>query len=76
MGEHDQVIDGLRDAVAGLDRRLVTFEARVDRRFESVDRRFERIDVRLDALNTKMSSHFMWLVGIQITILLAVLSAR
>ena len=65
-----------------VDRR---FEA-VDRRFEAIDRRFDTVDRRLDGLDDKMSRQFetvhdrmsrqfMWLVGIQVTTLAAIVAA-
>ena len=56
--DHSQMVNGIRDA-------LVSLEARMDRRFEGIDRRFEAIDA-------KMSKQFVWLVGMQVTTLLAV----
>ena len=58
----------------------------VDRRFEQVDRRFQQIDQRFvelqdqlnrrfDAVDQKVDRHFTWLVGIQVAVLLAVVSA-
>jgi tetrahydromethanopterin S-methyltransferase subunit G len=58
----------------------------MDRRFEQVDRRFEQVDrrfgelegqmnQRFDAIDQKVDRHFTWLVGIQVAVLLAVVSA-
>lgn len=52
-------------AVEGAIRHL---EQRMDARFEGVDRRF-------DALEGKMSRQFMWLIGIQVTTLAAIVTA-
>jgi hypothetical protein len=52
-------------AVEGAIRHL---EQRMDARFESVDRRF-------DALDGKMSRQFMWLVGMHVTTLVAIVVA-
>jgi glutathione S-transferase len=43
-------------------------EQRTDTRFDTVDRRF-------DALDAKMSRQFMWLAGVQITTLVAIVAA-
>jgi hypothetical protein len=51
------------------------FEARVDRRFESVDRRFDAIERKIDRIDDRMSRQFMWLVGLQMTTLIAVVGA-
>lgn len=54
-----------------IDRR---FEA-IDRRFEAIDRRFETMDRRFEAMDQKQSRQFLWIVGIQITTMLAVVGA-
>jgi hypothetical protein len=45
----------------GIREALVSLEARMDRRFEGLDQ--------------KLSRHFMWLVGIQVTTLAAIVAA-
>jgi tetrahydromethanopterin S-methyltransferase subunit G len=49
--------------------------ATIYRRFDTIDRRFELIDQRLDTLDQKVSRYFVWLVGIQVSVLLAVIAA-
>jgi tetrahydromethanopterin S-methyltransferase subunit B len=61
MNELSQRLSGVEAAIRHL-------EQRTDTRFDSVDRRF-------DALDAKMSRQFMWLVGIQITTLVAIVVA-
>ena len=61
-------VDGRFEA---MDRR---FEA-IDRRFEAVDRRFDTVDRRIDALDEKLSRYFAWLVGLQVTTLVAIVGA-
>jgi predicted RNase H-like nuclease (RuvC/YqgF family) len=61
-------VDGRFEA---MDRR---FEA-MDRRFEAVDRRFDTVDRRIDALDEKLSRYFVWLVGLQVTTLVAIVGA-
>ena len=46
------------------------FEA-VDRRFDAIDRRFETIDRRFEVFDRR----FLWLVGFQMTTLIAVFGA-
>jgi len=58
----------IRDAVRSL-------EHRVDARFEAIDRRFDTVDRRLDSLDDKVSRQFVWLVGIQVTTLVAIVTA-
>ncbi len=54
---------------------IVRLEDRMERRFEAVDRRFDAVDRRFDRVEDRMSRQFMWLVGIQITTLTAVVAA-
>lgn len=56
--DQSHMVNGMREA-------LMSLEARMDRRFEAFDQRFETLDA-------KMSRQFVWLVGIQVTILIAV----
>lgn len=72
-----------------IDRRFELFEQRMDRRFEDVDRRLDaldakidqrigeldrRLDQRIEAVDMKMSRQFTWLVGIQVTTLVAIVA--
>ena len=77
--EHSQMVNGIREALGSLearmDRRFEAMDRRfeaIDRRFETIDRRFESVDLRLEGLDTKISRHFVWLVGIQVTSLIAI----
>ena len=81
--EHARNADGIRDALVSLERRVDArfdgLERRVDARLDGVERRFNVMDVKIDltrdALDQKMSRHFLWLVGIQVTTLVAILGA-
>lgn len=77
--EHSRNVDGIREAVANLERRtdarFEAFEQRVDHHFEAVDRRFEGLERRLGGLDEKMTRYFVWLVGMQVTTLAAVVAA-
>lgn len=68
MSEHAQAI-GL------LDQRMAWGFGETVRRFEAVDRRFDAIDRRFERLEDKVSRQFVWTVGIQVTVLLAVIGA-
>jgi len=68
---HDHRFESIDHRFDAIDRR---FEA-IDRRFETVDRRFDGVDHRIDRLDDKMSRQFLWLVGLQVTTLIAVVSA-
>ena len=61
--------------VDGFDKR---FDA-LERRFDTVEQRFQSLELRLDrgleTLDAKLSRYFVWLIGIQISVLLAVVLA-
>lgn len=78
----DQKMDTRFDLVdrrlAGMDERLEAVDRRFesqDRRFESFDRRFESVDRRFESLDDKISRQFVWVVGVQVTTLVAVVGA-
>lgn len=73
------MVNGIREAVLAL-------ESRVDRRFEQVDKRFERLEDRMDrrfeemthrfdAMDAKMSRHFVWMMGLLVTTLIAMVGS-
>ena len=89
VAENARGIDGLREAIVELGNRMERgfeamdrrFEA-IDRRFEAIDRRFETMDRRFEAMDRRfvvvdqnMSRQFRWIVGIQMTTLLAMVGA-
>lgn len=59
--EQSNTLGGIREAMASLENRL--------------DQRFERVDQRFDALDAKLSRQFMWLAGMLLTTLIAVVAA-
>ena len=72
----------MREAIRGLEHRVdARFEAidrrfeAIDRRFEAIDRRFDTIERRIDVLDDKVSRQFVWLVGLQVTTLVATVGA-
>lgn len=90
VAENAQGIDGLREAVVAgfraMDRRFEAVDQRfeaIDRRFESMEQRFDqrfqsmeqRLDRRFEVVDQKMGRQFLWMVGIQITTMLAVVGA-
>jgi uncharacterized coiled-coil protein SlyX len=61
-----------------VDHRFESIDRRfefIDRRFEAVDRRFDTVDRRIDSLDDKLSRQFVWLVGFQVTTLVAIVGA-
>ncbi len=83
--EHSEVWRDIKDHIIhmeqkfeqrfiSLEQRINNFEEKVDRRFEAIDRRFEGIDRRIDALDQKFSRYFLWIIGVQVTIFLAIIA--
>jgi chromosome segregation ATPase len=58
-----------------MEARFESLEQRVEARFEAVDRRFDTVDRRIDSLDEKVSRQFVWMVGIQVTTLIAIVGA-
>jgi len=72
VSEHAHTLVEIRDSIRELERR---FDARFDqlgRRFET---RFNVGDRRFEGLDDKMARQFTWVVGIQVTTLVAIVSA-
>jgi ABC-type phosphate transport system auxiliary subunit len=81
--EHTRSMEEFRSGVLRLDQRMDSLDQKVDRvrdelasRIEAVrgelTSRCDRIELRLDGLDQKLSRGFYWLVGMQFTILLAI----
>ena len=75
MSEQSHGLVEVRDAICHLEQRVDTRFAGIDHRFEGIDRRFETMDRRLEGLDDKVSRQFVWLVGVQVTTLVAVVGA-
>jgi hypothetical protein len=73
--EQVRMVDGIRDSVTKLEQRMDRRFEVVDRRFDGIDRRLDAMDRRLDVMDAKISRHFFWLVGIQLTTLTAIVTA-
>ena len=82
--EHSRNVDGIRDALVSLERRtdarFDSLERRVDARLDGLERRLNVMDVKIDkltcdALDQKMNRRFLWLVGLQVTTLVATVGA-
>ena len=87
----DGIRDALVSLERRTDARFDSLERRTDARFDDLGRRVDarldglqrrlnvmdtKIDLTRDALDQKMSRHFLWLVGIQVTMLVAILGAQ
>jgi tetrahydromethanopterin S-methyltransferase subunit G len=62
-------VDRFRDELSG---RIDALGGRVDALDQKVDRFRDELSTRIDALDQKVSRQFVWMVGIQITILVTV----
>ena len=79
VSEQSHAMVEVREAVRMLEHRVDgrfeamdwRFEA-IDRRFEAVDRGFDTVDRRIDVLDEKLSRYFVWLVGLQVTTIVAI----
>ena len=61
-----------------IDKRFEQVDKRfeqVEKRFEQVDKRLDRLDDRLERLDDKVDRHFMWIVGIQFTMMIVFIGA-
>ncbi len=65
----DQKVDRFREELSA---RIDTLNGRVDGLDQKVDRFREELSARIGALDQKVSRQFVWMVGIQITILVTV----
>lgn len=79
VAENANGIERLYAAIVDLgDRMERRFEA-VDRRFEALeqrwDRRFEAMERRFEALEERQSTHFRWVIGVQLTTTVAIVAA-
>ena len=65
----DRRIDGLEDK---LDRRIDGLEDKLGRRIEGLE---DKLGRRIEELEDKLARQFAWLVGIQVTTLVAIVGA-
>jgi chaperonin cofactor prefoldin len=84
--EHSYAWQDLRERITHMEQtfnqRFISLEQRIDnrfetidKRFEAIDRRFEAIDRRFEAIDQKFSKYFLWIIGIQVSVLLAVIAS-
>ena len=77
--EHGRGMAGLGDAVIQFTHRMDGLDLKIDRFREElagrIDAAEQKLAGRIDGLDQKLSRHFLWLVGMQVTVLLAVVGA-
>jgi hypothetical protein len=66
--EQSRIFTDLREGMVSLERRMESRFAQVDARFAQIDRQFETI-------RAEMAANFKWVVGIQLTTLIAIVAA-
>jgi len=75
----DQKVDRFREELSAridhLDTRIDALDQKIDRFREELSARIDRLNARIDALDEKFSRFFLWTIGIQVTVLLAVIGA-
>jgi hypothetical protein len=70
--EHSRGFGELREMIIHLDQKVDRFREELSSRIDNLD---ARLNGRLDSLDAKFSRFFLWTIGIQITVLLAVIGA-
>jgi len=68
--EHSQGFVQIRDIMVHLDQKVDRFREELSTRIDPLD---VRLNARMDALDENFSRFFLWTIGIQVTILLAVI---
>ena len=65
VSEHTQTLIDIRDSIRQMDQRF-------DRRLEALENKLDR---RFEIVDDKLSRQFSWLVGVQLTTLVAIVGA-
>lgn len=87
--EHSKAWEDLKDMIIHLEGRINALDQKVDTRIDSLDQRLssridgldqkvdrfrEELSARIDGLDQKFSRYFLWILGIQVTIFLAIIA--
>ena len=72
MAEHSNGFGELRDSVRQVDQKLDRLFASLNDRIDGVD---QSLSQKIDRLDDKMSRQFLWILGVQVAVLIAVVSA-
>ena len=79
QGAHEAMIGGILENLTllreDMSRRFDEAREEMNRRFDATDHGFESIDRRFDLMDAKVSRHFVWLVGVQVMTLAAVVTS-
>jgi uncharacterized coiled-coil protein SlyX len=69
--EHSKAWEDLKDMIIHLDQKV---DRRIDALDAKVDRHREELSNRINALDQKFSRYFLWIIGIQVSIFLAIIA--
>ncbi len=72
VDEHSRGFAELREMIIHLVQKVDRLREELSSRIDNLD---ARLNGRMDSLDTKFSRYFLWTIGIQITVLLAVIGA-
>ncbi len=76
--EHSKAWEDLKDMIIHLDQKVDRFRDELSSRINALDQKVDRfrdeLSSRIDALDQKFSRYFLWIIGIQITIFLAIIA--
>jgi hypothetical protein len=72
MEEHSNLLTGTRGVLLSLDRRMLRLEEALDAKVGALDL---KIDTKIAALDHKLDQRFAWMIGLQVTTILAFVSA-
>jgi uncharacterized coiled-coil protein SlyX len=76
--EQSRLGSELREMIFHLDQKIDRFREELSARIDALDQKLNtRIDAtnaRIDALDHKLSRYFHWIIGIQVTIFLAIIA--
>jgi chromosome segregation ATPase len=84
--EHSKAWEDLKDMIINLEGRINALDQKIDRRLDALDvkverfreelsRRIDSLDHRIDSLDQKFSRYFLWIIGIQMSIFLAIIAS-
>ncbi len=76
--EHSRAWKDIAERLDRVEKRIDALDQKVDRFREELSSRIDALDQRLssriDALDQKLSRYTLWIIGIQVTILLAIVA--
>jgi len=71
----DHRFDGVDQRFVAIDQRFVAIDQRFTGLERRMDQQFTALDQRISTLDARMANQFLWVVGLQITTIVAVLTA-